>query len=160
MLIHYNLYTSPIKRLSFFEVCFTLYKREMSQMEKLEQVAKHLRSIGVIVGVPTVVGLAIYFHNAEVSALRAENDLLRHTQYDKALPMIEAQNKLRQHEHRIVAESLALTNELMVDVEKFTHIQGSLSDNFSTDSFERDIQEVATKLKELHALMTVNPKKE
>lgn len=129
-------------------------------MEKLEQVAKRLKNIGIIVGVLTIVGLAIYFHNAEVSALRAENDLLRQTQYDKALPMIEAQSKLRAHERRIVAESLALTNELMVDVEKFTHIQGPLPDDFSTDAFERDIQEVARKLKELHALMAANPKKE
>lgn len=132
----------------------------MSHMEKLEQVAKRLKNIGIIVGVPTIVGLAIYFHNAEVSALRAENDLLRQTQYDKALPMIEAQSKLREHERRIVAESLASTNELMVDVEKLTHIQGPLPDDFSTDAFERNIQEVARNLKELHALMAANPKKE
>lgn len=129
-------------------------------MEKLELVAKRLKNIGIIVGVPTIVGLAIYFHNAEVSALHAENNLLRQTKYDKALPMIEAQSKLREHERRIVAESLALTNELMVEVEKFTHIQGPLPDDFSTDAFERDIQEVVKKLKELHALMATNPKKE
>ena len=134
--------------------------REMSHMERLEHVAKHLRNIGIILGVPTIIGLAIYFHNAEVSALRAENDLLRQTQYDKALPMIEAQNKLRENERRIVAESLALINELMIDVEKFTHIQGPVPDDFSTDAFERNIQEVARKLKELHALMAPNPKKE
>jgi hypothetical protein len=128
-------------------------------MEKLELLAKHLKNIGIIVGVPTIIGLAIYFHNAEVSALRAENDLLRQTQYDKALPMIEAQMKLREHERRIAAESLALTNELMVEVEKFTYIQGPLSDD-SIDLFEHNIQEVASKLKELHALMAINQKKE
>jgi hypothetical protein len=128
-------------------------------MEKLELVAKRLKNIGIIVGVPTIVGLAMYFHNAEVSALRAENDLLRQTQYDKALPMIEAQSKLREHERRIVTDSLALTHELMVEVEKFTHIKGPLPDDFSTDAFERDIQGVAKKLTELHALMAANPKK-
>jgi hypothetical protein len=129
-------------------------------MEKLELVAKRLKNIGIIFGIPTIVGLAIYFHNAEVSALRTENDLLRQTQYDKALPMIEAQSRLREHERRIVAGSLALTNDLMVEVEKFTHIKGPLPEDFSTDAFERDIQEVARKLTELHALMTANPKKE
>ena len=134
--------------------------REMNHMERLEHVAKRLKNIGIILGVPAIIGLAVYFHNAEVSALRAENELLRQTQYDKALTMIEAQSKLRDNERRIVAESLALINGVMVDVEKFTHIQGPLPGDFSTDAFERDIQDVAKKLKELHALMAVNPKKE
>ena len=132
----------------------------MSHMEKFDIGGEAPKEYWNHCRVPTIVGLAIYFHNAEVSALRAEKDLLRQTQYDKALPMIEAQSKLREHERRIVADSLALTKELMVKVEKFTHIQGPLPDDFSTDAFERDIQEVAKKLKELHTLMATNLKKE
>jgi hypothetical protein len=132
----------------------------MNYISNLEQAAKRLKNIGIILCVPAIAGLAIYFHNAEVSSLKAENDLLRQTQYDKALSMIEAQSKLRENERRIVAESLALVNELMVEVEKFTHIQGPLPDDFSTEAFERDIQDLAIKLKELHSLMTPNPKKE
>lgn len=127
-------------------------------MEKIEYWAKRLRSLGIIIGVPTIVGVAVYFHNAQITALKEQNEILRQTQYDKALPMIEAQNKLRDHERRIVAESLALINESMEYVAKFTHYQG-LPKDFSPDLFERNIQEVSEKLKELHTLMTAEPKR-
>jgi len=121
-------------------------------MATIENWAKQLRSAGVIIGVPTIVAAAIFFHNAQVSTLKEQIELLRQTQYDRALPIIEAQNKLRDHERRIVSEMLLLTNESMKYVEEFTHHQ-TLPEDFSPKRFERNIQEVAERLKELQELM-------
>jgi len=131
---------------------------EKGVMERIEHFARLIKNVGIIIGVPVIIAVAIYFHNAEISALEAENNLLRQTQYDKALAMIEAQDKLRKNERRIVSETLSLINGVMVEVEKFTHIQGPLPDDFSTDAFERDIQDISKKLKELEE--TLATKKE
>jgi hypothetical protein len=129
-------------------------------MPNIEQLANRVRNLGIIIGVPVIIGAAIYFHNAEISALKEQNELLRQTQYDKALALIEAQKKLGEQERRIVAETLVIINNTMVDVEKFTQFKNGLPEDFSTDTFEENIQEVAQKLNDLHDLIAPTSKGE
>jgi len=122
-------------------------------MEKIERWAKLLRDIGLILGVPTLIVIASNLYSAQISALKEQNEILKLTQYDKALVLIDAQEKLIRHERRISADSLAIINQVMKDVEAFTYYQ-SLPDDFSPDLFERNIQEVTAKLKELESLLS------
>lgn len=121
-------------------------------MDRIERWAKLLRDIGIILGVPILILVASNLYSAQINVLKEQNELLKHTQYDKALALIEAQKKLIAHEKRISSESIIIVNRLMVEIEKFTYSQ-SLPDDFSPDAFERDIQDVATKLKDLETLL-------
>ena len=56
--------------------------------------ASVLRDVGVILGLPIVIGLGIKFYRRQIDLLKAENKLLRETQYPRALEVIEAQRKV------------------------------------------------------------------
>src|SRR5256885_15079730 len=53
-----------------------------------------IRDIGVILGVPFLIGLLVRYYHRQIEILREHNKLLERTQYKGALEQIEAQEKL------------------------------------------------------------------
>jgi competence protein ComGC len=69
-------------------------------LEKVKEIAGLLRDLGVIIGVPAIVavGLSLYdlqhkANEAQVKALEAQNSVLKETQFDRAVALIDAQKK-------------------------------------------------------------------
>ncbi len=122
-------------------------------MKAIERWAKLIRDIGVILGVHTLIVIASNLYSVQIDVLKEQNELLKHTQYDKAHALIEAQKKLIKHEQQISKKSLLVINRLMKDIESFTHAQGEPTE-LSIDRFEDNIQEVSIKLKELETLIS------
>ena len=70
-------------------------------LKRVERLAKLVRDIGLIIGVPVLIGIGLKLHDQQTTALRAQNDvlvtqnsLLKETSYDRALSIIESQKKL------------------------------------------------------------------
>jgi hypothetical protein len=80
-----------------------------------------IRDIGVIIGIPVVisVGMKLYdlqskaleaqvkANEAQIKSLEAQNDLLKQTQYDRALSLLEGQKKVFQIERDILEHQIA-----------------------------------------------------
>ena len=66
-----------------------------------------LRDIGLILGVPTLIAVALRLHSQHVASLQAQVDLAKGTQYDRALSIIEAQKKVFLVERELLEKSVA-----------------------------------------------------
>ena len=64
-----------------------------------------LRDIGVVLGVPTLIVVALRLHAQHVASLQAQIDLAKSTQYDRALAIIEAQKKVFVIERELLEKS-------------------------------------------------------
>lgn len=128
--------------------------------EKIERLAKLLRDIGIILGIPLILIVGSNLYSTQIEVLKAQNELLKQTQYDKAQSIVEAQKKLIEHERRITAESLFLINQTMKDVEHFTQqeIVEEFGEDIDPDLFEKRVQEVASNLRELETLLRTKSK--
>lgn len=84
----------------------------------IKQWVELLRDIGLVVGVPGLiwVGYKLFnrhiealkdSHKAHIDALESENRLLKETQYDRALSLIEAEKKLFQIEREKLEQEIA-----------------------------------------------------
>ena len=62
-------------------------------INKIHKFAALIRDIGLIVGIPIIVLIAFHLYNIQVAALKEQNEILKITQYDKALNLIESQKK-------------------------------------------------------------------
>jgi competence protein ComGC len=69
-------------------------------LKRVKEIASLLRDLGVILGVPALVGIGLNIndlqnkaHDRQIKALEAQNSVLRETQFDRAVALIEAQKK-------------------------------------------------------------------
>lgn len=120
-------------------------------MEKIERIAKLLRDVGIIIGIPIIIVTAGNLYFAQISALKEQNEFLKQTQYDKALSVIEAQKKLTAHERQIMTSSISIISELMKNAQECSeHFNDDDIESYcSPDSYERDLQYVADALSEI-----------
>jgi predicted RNase H-like nuclease (RuvC/YqgF family) len=73
----------------------------LAKFERVERWAKLLRDVGLILGVPTVIiiGSSLFREETQAlkahsEALKAQNDVLKETQYDRAFALIDSEKKL------------------------------------------------------------------
>ena len=62
--------------------------------EKLTRWAGLIRDLGLIIGVPILITIGISLYQQQIEVLKARNELLRETQYDRALSLIKSQKEL------------------------------------------------------------------
>jgi len=55
--------------------------------------AGFIRDIGLIVGIPVLIGVGVKLYSQQIEILKARNDLLKETQYDRAVSLLESQKK-------------------------------------------------------------------
>lgn len=60
----------------------------------IEQWASLIRDLGFILGVPTIIVIAMKLYGGQIELMKARNDLLKETQYDRSLEIITSQKKL------------------------------------------------------------------
>jgi hypothetical protein len=85
----------------------TLIRETGAMLERIKDIASLVRDIGVIVGVPTIitVGISLYdiqskaleqqvkANEAQIKALESQNNVLKETQFDRALTIIKSQKE-------------------------------------------------------------------
>jgi hypothetical protein len=76
-----------------------------------------IRDLGVILGVPFIIGLLVRYYHRQIEILREHNKLLERTQYKGALEQIEAQEKLFARDRLALEQQLSLLDQTGGDKE-------------------------------------------
>lgn len=53
-----------------------------------------IRDIGLILGVPTLIAIGVKLYDRQIEVLKARNEFLKETQYDRAVSLLESQKKV------------------------------------------------------------------
>jgi Tfp pilus assembly protein PilN len=77
--------------------------------------AGFIRDIGLILGIPVLIGVGVKLYSQQIEILKARNELLKETQYDRAISLLESQKKVflieRETLDKQIAELDRLVNE-------------------------------------------------
>ncbi len=113
------------------------------EMSKIHEWIKLIRDIGLILGVPTIIGIGMSLHNKQVDALKAQLALAESTRYDRALSIIEAQKKLHSLEFEEVKNRY---NRLSEDQKKQVNACLPFQDEAFKDLFVSTGSSILTKI--------------
>jgi hypothetical protein len=119
----------------------------------IKELVEFIRDIGLILGIPGIIFLGYKLfdrhiialkdaHKAHIDALESENRLLKETQYDRALKLIEAEKKLFQHEREKFEDEIA-----KLKLEKETQEQVTKVNTLISDSRDIAMEELAKTLR-------------
>jgi hypothetical protein len=84
-------------------------------MNEIIQWVGLIRDIGLIVGVPTLIVVGAKLYSQQIEALKARNELLRETQYDRAVSLLESQKKVFFLERESLEKQIADLEKLRND---------------------------------------------
>jgi Tfp pilus assembly protein PilN len=122
-------------------------------MSEIMQWASFIRDIGVILGFPALIIVGIKLYNQQIEILKARNELLRETQYDRAVALLESQKKVFLIEREIMDKQIAdlrrLEGEKSAKISKaLVTLEQMMENSISITSEERD-KIIAEQLKNL-----------
>lgn len=63
-------------------------------MTEIMQWVSFIRDIGLILGVPTLIGIGMKLYDRQIEILKARNEFLKETQYDRASSLLDSQKKV------------------------------------------------------------------
>ena len=82
-----------------------------------------LRDIGVILGIPSILYIAIQLYGfqlqgmqAQIAALKEQNETLRERQYDRAATIIRSQKELSEIELDTIEKSISLVGDKKINI--------------------------------------------
>jgi len=79
---------------------------DLSTFEGWARLIRLIRDLGLIIGVPTLIVVAVYFYNQQIGILKARAELLKETQFDRALSLIRSQKELYEIDRRVLEERI------------------------------------------------------
>lgn len=95
-------------------------------IKQIKMWAALVRDIGVILGVPALVFIAIQLYGfqlqgmqAQITALKEQNETLKERQYDRASTIIKAQKDLSETELDLIEKSINLVGGQKINVRDF-----------------------------------------
>ena len=53
-----------------------------------------VRDLGLILGIPVLIGIGVKLYNQQIEILKARNELLKETQYDRAVTLLKSQKEV------------------------------------------------------------------
>ena len=74
---------------------------------KIKRWAELIRDIGLIIGIPILIGVGVKLYGQQIEILKARNELLKETQYDRALTIIKSQKEVFQIERQTLEKKVA-----------------------------------------------------
>ena len=93
---------------------------------RIQRWAALLRDIGVILGIPSILYIAIQLYGfqlqgmqAQIAALKEQNETLRERQYDRAATIIKSQKELSEIELDTIEKSISLVGDKKVNIRDF-----------------------------------------
>jgi hypothetical protein len=66
-----------------------------------------IRDVGLILGMPVLIAVGIKLYSQQIEILKARNDLLKETQYDRAVTLLESQKKAFLMEREVLDSQIA-----------------------------------------------------
>ncbi|MCU1250736.1 MAG: hypothetical protein JWQ49_3765 [Edaphobacter sp.] len=66
----------------------------MVDMSTVRAWAELVRDVGLIIGVPVLITIGVKLYGQQIEVLKSRNELLKETQYDRALDIIKSQREL------------------------------------------------------------------
>jgi Tfp pilus assembly protein PilN len=94
-------------------------------MNEVMQWASFLRDIGLILGIPVLLAVGVKLYSQQIEILKARNELLKETQYDRAVSLLESQKKIflleREAMDKQIADLERLKNEKEAKVAELKH---------------------------------------
>jgi hypothetical protein len=91
--------------------------------ERIQRWAALLRDVGVILGIPSILYIAIQLYGfqlqgmqAQITALKEQNETLRERQYDRAATIIKSQKELSEIELDTIEKSISLVGDKKVNI--------------------------------------------
>ncbi|PFH10980.1 hypothetical protein BCF11_3418 [Collimonas sp. PA-H2] len=95
-------------------------------IKQIKMWAALVRDIGVILGVPALVFIAVQLYGfqmqgmqAQIAALKEQNEALKERQYDRASTIIKAQKDLSETELDLIEKSINLVGGQKINVRDF-----------------------------------------
>ena len=94
--------------------------------EKIQKLAALFRDVGLILGVPAVLYVAIQLHGlqqegmqAQIASLKEQIEALRERQYDRAATIIKAQKEVSEAELDAIERSINLVGGQKIKIRDF-----------------------------------------
>ena len=115
-------------------------------LSRVSSIAALVRDVGVILGIPVVLTVGIKLYDLQTKALEsqmkaveAQNEVLKQTQYDRALVMIKSQRELFENERASLQKQVVdLSTSGKDRSEEIAKLQQRIS---ALDSFKRGVEE-------------------
>jgi chromosome segregation ATPase len=115
-------------------------------LSRVSSIAALVRDVGVILGIPVVLTVGIKLYDLQTKALEsqmkaveAQNEVLKQTQYDRALAMIKSQRELFENERASLQKQVVdLSTSGKDRSEEIAKLQQRIS---ALDSFKRNVEE-------------------
>jgi len=115
-------------------------------LSRVSSIAALVRDVGVILGIPVVLTVGIKLYDLQTKALEsqmkaveAQNEVLKQTQYDRALAMIRSQRELFENERASLQKQVVdLSTSGKDRGEEIAKLQQRIS---ALDSFKRNVEE-------------------
>ena len=127
-------------------------------LSRVSSIAALVRDVGVILGIPVVLTVGIKLYDLQTKALEsqmkaveAQNEVLKQTQYDRALAMIRSQRELFDNERASLEKQVAdLSTSGKDRSEEIAKLQQRIS---ALDSFKRGVEEEKEKQAQMFTTM-------
>lgn len=68
--------------------------------------AELVRDLGLIIGIPILIGVGVKLYGQQIEILKARNELLKETQYDRALSIIKSQKEVYELERQSLEKAI------------------------------------------------------
>lgn len=63
-------------------------------LNEIMQWVSFVRDLGLILGIPVLIGIGVKLYNQQIDILKARNELLKETQYDRAVTLLKSQKEV------------------------------------------------------------------
>src|SRR5882724_4664663 len=128
-------------------------------LSKVSSIAALVRDVGVILGIPVVLTVGIKLYDlqtkaleAQMKAVQAQNEVLKQTQYDRALAMIKSQRELFENER--VSLEKQVTNLSTSDKDKSEEIAQLQKRIAVLDVFKRRVDQEDANFQQMLIMLT------
>ena len=86
-------------------------------MNEIMQWASFIRDIGLILGIPALIAVGVKLYSQHIEILKARNELLKETQYDRAVSLLESQKKVFLIEREVMDKQIAELERVKTETE-------------------------------------------
>lgn len=134
-------------------------------LSRVSSIAALVRDVGVILGIPVVLTVGIRLYDlqtkaleAQMKAIEAQNEVLKQTQYDRALSMIKSQKELFDNERASLERKIGdLSTSGKDQTEEIAKLQSRVAE---LDLFKRGVDEQASTLSGMLQMMMIQMAKD
>jgi hypothetical protein len=82
-------------------------------LNEVMQWVSFVRDVGLILGVPVLIGIGVKLFNQQIEILKARNELLKETQYDRAVTLLKSQKEVFLVERADLEKKLITSERLL-----------------------------------------------